>query len=146
MKTSSPLCNNITRKMASTVIQMRIGHAYTNSYLTRNPTTGIQRQCGCGNRNQTPEHLLLHCQNEPMKINRKALEKAIDPQLLNWITAIHSNPGLRATIDTFLTPTKVATRKWTPTRTSKETNQRHSLVLYNDEIGERHAEREEDGD
>ena len=58
------LRNHSSRKLVSTVIQMRTGHGYNRQYLARIPTSSIKSPlCPCGYRRQSPRHLLLDCKN-----------------------------------------------------------------------------------
>src|SRR6266852_7757011 len=70
------LRNHKSRRIVSTLIQMRTGHGYNRAYLSRIPATKITRpKCPCGYRSQTPKHLLLYCKFH--KHQRKAMQKAI---------------------------------------------------------------------
>ena len=62
------LRNHPSRKLVSTVIQMRTGHGYNRQYLARIPTSSIESPlCPCGYQKQSPRHLLLDCKNYKTK-------------------------------------------------------------------------------
>jgi len=143
LKPSAPLRGNIPRRTASTITQMRTGHGYTKSYLARIPTNNIEdSKCKCGFNNQTPQHLLLECGQEPLPAHRKALKAALKPMPLTWRTAMHTNAGLATTIATFLIPTQIATRNWTLQQPEENRYPHQGLHLYNDEEEENERERE----
>jgi hypothetical protein len=104
------LRNHPSRKLVSTVIQMRTGHGYNRQYLARIPSSSIDSpKCTCGYRKQTPEHLLLYCKH--YKTQRKRLKQQIKPFPLTWQTAMHTGKGLQGVLE-FLGETGVGTRKW----------------------------------
>ena len=53
------------RPTIATVIQLRTGHGFFNSYLFEKPNNTVTtRYCTCTRGNiQTPDHLLMHCRN-----------------------------------------------------------------------------------
>jgi ribonuclease HI len=53
--------HRISRKMASLIFQMRVGHAPFNSYLHRFQKTDSARCPACGDPKETAEHFLLLC-------------------------------------------------------------------------------------
>ena len=56
------LQNHSSRKLVSTIIQMRTGHGYNRQYLARIPSSNIDSPiCPCVYRKQSPRHLLLDC-------------------------------------------------------------------------------------
>jgi ribonuclease HI len=104
------LRNHPSRKLVSTVIQLRTGHGYTRQYLTRIPSSDISSAtCPCGYRKQTPEHLLLNCKY--YKTQRKTLKSKMNPLPALWQTAMHTSRGLAATLP-YLEDTGVGTRTW----------------------------------
>jgi ribonuclease HI len=99
-----------SRKLISTIIQLRTGHGYTRAYLSRIPSTEIESPaCTCGYHHQTPKHLLLECRL--YNTERKQLKRDIRPLTLTWQTAMHTTRGLQATM-TFLQSTGTGTRSW----------------------------------
>lgn len=130
----------INRQTTSTISQIRTGHPHTNFHLSRVPTTDLPHSCKCKNQNQIPENLVLYCPDAILKAQRNILKQAIKAQPVNWRTAMHTNPGLAATIIHFLEPTKVEIQNWTPKATNAEKNQRQGLGLYNDVVGENDRE------
>jgi ribonuclease HI len=104
------LRNHPSRRLVSTVIQMRTGHGYNRNYLARIPSSTIDSPtCPCGYRKQTPEHLLLHCKH--YRTERKTLTQKMKPLPPLWRTAMHTTRGLAATLK-FLEDTGVGTRTW----------------------------------
>jgi hypothetical protein len=72
-----------SRKLISTIIQLRTGHGYTCSYLSRILSTEIESPaCTCGYHCLTPKHLLLEC--KLYNIECKQLKKDIRPLPLTW--------------------------------------------------------------
>ena len=51
----------ISRKTASTIFQLRVGHAPLNAYLHRFEKVDSAQCPACGHPKETPEHYLLHC-------------------------------------------------------------------------------------
>jgi hypothetical protein len=99
-----------SRKLISTIIQLRTGHGYTRSYLSRIPSTEIESPaCTCGYHHQTPKHLLLEC--KLYNTEHKQLKKDIRPLPLTWQRAIHTTRGLQAMM-TFLQSKGAGTRSW----------------------------------
>lgn len=61
-KKLDPMFATAPKRNSSRVVQVRSGHGYFNSYLFDKSRSQIQTPgCPCGNRRQTPEHLVLHC-------------------------------------------------------------------------------------
>ena len=54
---------SITRKTASTIFQLRVGHAPLNVYLHRFKKVDSPQCPACGDPSETPEHFLLRCPN-----------------------------------------------------------------------------------
>jgi hypothetical protein len=104
------LRNHPSRRLVSTVIQMRTGHGYNRNYLARIPSSTIESPvCPCGYRKQTPEHLLLHCKH--YRTERKTMIRKMKPLPPLWRTAMHTSRGLAATLK-YLEETKVGSRTW----------------------------------
>jgi hypothetical protein len=53
--------DNILRKIASTIFQLRVGHVPLNLYLHRFKITDSAQCPACGHPKETPEHYLLNC-------------------------------------------------------------------------------------
>ena len=51
----------ISRKTASAIFQLRVGHAPLNDYLHRFKKVESSQCPACGHPKETPEHYLLHC-------------------------------------------------------------------------------------
>ena len=51
----------VSRKTASTIFQLRVGHAPLNDYLHRFKKVESAQCPACGHPKETPEHYLLHC-------------------------------------------------------------------------------------
>jgi ribonuclease HI len=102
---------SLHRYDSSTIVQLRTGHGYFNSYLASVKSTAQKTirfmHCQCGAPNQTPEHLLLYC----IRYNpaRKQLRDAIHPLRLSLPNLLHTPVGLKGLI-AFLQETKVAKR------------------------------------
>ena len=72
------LQNHPSRKLVSTIIQMRTGHGYNRQYLARVPTSNVDSPtCPCGFRKQWPQHLLLDCKY--YKTKRRRMKQKIKP-------------------------------------------------------------------
>ena len=52
---------NISRKAASAIFQLRVGHALLNQYLYRFKKVDSPQCPACGHPKETPEHFLLQC-------------------------------------------------------------------------------------
>lgn len=103
-----------TKLVFSTILQMKIGHGYFRSFQRKlsiwmnndkfsdNLCTGNCREI------QTPEHLILHCQNYGTQINelKNSLNSPVNFQIL-----MNTKNGLKNLVK-FLQLTKIATRKW----------------------------------
>lgn len=74
---TSPLRGPISRGTASTTTEIWTGHPYTNSNLSKIPSTDMPYCCKCEDHNQTPEHLLLYCPNAILKAQRMIFKQAI---------------------------------------------------------------------
>ena len=53
--------DDIPRKIASTIFQLRVGHVPLNRYLHRFKITDSAQCPACGHLKEKPEHYLLHC-------------------------------------------------------------------------------------
>jgi ribonuclease HI len=67
---------NITRKAASIISQLRIGHAPLNAYLHRFKRVDSARCPACGAAEETTEHFLLKC--EAYAYERQTLKKKLE--------------------------------------------------------------------
>ena len=104
------LRNHPSRKLVSTVIQMRTGHGYNRQYLARIPSSTIESPtCPCGYRKQSPRHLLLDCKH--YKTQRRRMKQKIKPLPLTWHTAMHTGKGLQVVLE-FLETTGVGSQSW----------------------------------
>ena len=104
------LQNHPSRKLVSTVIQMRTGHGYNRQYLARIPTSNIESPiCTCGYRRQSPQHLLLDCKY--YKTARRGMKQKIKPLPLTRHMAMHTGKGLQEVLE-FLDTTGVGSRTW----------------------------------
>jgi hypothetical protein len=95
---------------SSTIVQLRTGHGYFNSYLATKSTARKKipsTRCNCRAPDQTPQHLLLYCirYNE----ERRQLRIAVHPLPLTMEVLLHTPPGTRALVD-FIKTTGVAKR------------------------------------
>ena len=104
------LRNHPSRKLVSTVIQMRTGHGGDRQYLARIPTSSIESQiCPCGYRRQSSGHLLLDCKY--YKPERRRMKQKIKPLPLTWHMAMHTGKGFQAVLK-FLERTGVGSWTW----------------------------------
>jgi ribonuclease HI len=94
------------RHLASTLYQLKFGHGYFRSYLSRLGHSTNNR-CYCGAK-ESPEHLLLSCPelSEARIELKRDLPAQISLQLL-----LHTSIGIEKTL-AFLARTKIATRAW----------------------------------
>ena len=101
---------DLPRFDSATIVQLRTGHGYFNSYLATKSTARKQipsERCQCGYAQQTPEHLILHCSR--YKEQRRHLHKAIRPLQETLLTTLHTTRGVAATVN-FIKQTSVAKR------------------------------------
>ena len=91
--------------MASTIHQLRLGHGYFRSYLTRLPNDDSPR-CQCSEPVQTAKHLLLGCPLYKEERERTGIGRETTLQSL-----LFTLKGTAALID-FIQETRVATRSW----------------------------------
>ena len=100
---------SIQKLEAARLTQLRTGHGYFNSYLSRIPTSNVETTaCPCGSRIQTPEHLILRCSrfNRPRNSLKKELGGGIP---LKMSTALYTPRGVKATLK-YLQVTQVGLR------------------------------------
>ena len=91
--------------IASTIHQLRLGHGYFRSYLTRLPNYN-STQCHCSEPVQTAKHLLLGCPTYREERKRAGIKR--DQTLQNLL---FTQKGTDTAID-FIQQTGVATRGW----------------------------------
>jgi ribonuclease HI len=96
---------NTNQTTASTIHQLRLGHGYFRSYLTRLPNYDSTR-CQCSEPVQTAKHLLLGCPIYREERKRAGIQRETTLQSL-----LFSQRGTAALID-FIQETGVATRRW----------------------------------
>lgn len=76
-----------TREIRAVPTRLMTGHSFSRLYLYRIPTIKITSPpCPYryGGSDQTPEHLVLYCQNDNLPAMRERLEKAVAPMHLVW--------------------------------------------------------------
>jgi hypothetical protein len=100
------------RILISTITQLRTGHGYFNSYLSKIPTSNVEdRGCSCsGTPPQTPAHLILRCQQHA---KARMIMRRETPRIpkLRLDLLLYTNMGAKA-LAKYLQTTKVATRRW----------------------------------
>jgi hypothetical protein len=98
----------LPRPMTSTIVQLRTGHGYFNSYLARIPNSGVQlKRCNCSPTPQTPKHLILDCKF--YQEQRKKLKKDLKGMPLSQSLVLHTSRGIQALAE-YLSNTRIATR------------------------------------
>ena len=110
LKLDAPL-RHTHRFDSSTIVQLRTGHGYFNSYLSSMKSSARKKipfpRYNCRAPRQTPEHLLLYCVR--FKEERKALRKAVGKLPWRLQTVLYTPVGLAAAI-AFIQQTGVAKR------------------------------------
>ena len=109
LKLDDPL-KLLPRFETSTIVQLRTGHGYFNSYLATKSTARTKipfTTCQCKAPDQTPKHLLLYCIR--YKEERQKLRKYTAPFLFTTYSILHSSKGVKA-LAAFLRHTMVAKR------------------------------------
>jgi hypothetical protein len=104
---TSAFFKKIDRHSFSTWIQLKTGHGYFKSYISR-VNSETDKRCHCGYYNQNPQHLLMDC-----KLYKKArkfhqLEKICKP----WRFSNLLSQKTEKVVLSFLKDTKIGTRKW----------------------------------
>ena len=92
----------ISRKTASLIFQLRVGHAPINQYLHRFKKVDNPQCLACGHPTETAEHIILHCpsyDHERWPLLQRAGSR------LPKITRILSSPKLLNTLANFLEAT-----------------------------------------
>ena len=95
---------------SNTIIQLRTGHGYFNSYLATKSTAHKKipsTRCNCRTPTQSPQHLLLYCIRYTEA--RRALRAAIRPLPFTMEILLHTPVGTSALVD-FVKSTGVAKR------------------------------------
>jgi ribonuclease HI len=96
------------KKIWSSYIQLKLGHGYFRSYLSRLSEYDSEL-CQICNTKENPEHLILHCQ----KYNqiRKQLKKEKELNQLSLKILFSSKKGQEFLFD-YIKQTSIATREW----------------------------------
>ena len=98
----------LPRNMTSTIVQLRTGHGYFNSYLGRIPNSGVLlKRCNCSPTPQTPKHLILECKF--YRDQRKKLKESLKGLPLYISTVLYSSRGIKALAE-YISNTRIATR------------------------------------
>jgi len=98
----------LPRNMTSTIVQLRTGHGYFNSYLVRIPSSGILlERCNCSPNPQTPKHLILECKFYSQQ--RKKLREDLKGLPLYLSTILYASRGIKA-LAGYISNTQIATR------------------------------------
>jgi hypothetical protein len=100
------------RTLISTVTQLRTGHGYFNSHLSKIPTSNVEDTgCSCsGSPPQTPAHLILRCPQHAKARMVMRRETCRIPNL-RLDLLLYTNMGAEA-LAKYLKTTKLATRRW----------------------------------
>lgn len=100
----------INKVLWSSFQQLKLGHGYFLSYLSKLPdyNTNICNKCDM-NQKQTPYHLILQCQDSSQA--RKNTIGKINPRDRN-LYYLFTNKAGQTTLIEFLKESKIASRKW----------------------------------
>ena len=109
----------------ATIVQLRTGHGYFNSYLATTKSSAHKKipseRCNCRAPHQTPEHLLLYCIRYSEE--RKTLRKSVRGLPWRLQTVLHTPKGASATV-VFLQQTGAAKRpnilQWASARETED--------------------------
>jgi hypothetical protein len=96
------------RENLSTFFQLKLGHGYFKSYLSRLPDFP-NANCDCNRGIQTPNHLIFNCRN--YKNERRKLKEKIQGFPFRENFLFNSKIGISALLE-FLEKTGIATRTW----------------------------------
>lgn len=116
-KTINPPITTTNREPGAVTTGLMTGHGFNRSYLHRIPTTKISSpKCPCKyTSDQTPEQLVLYCQNYNLPALQGKLKRAITPMNLAWGTGMHTKKGLTPAIEHLIGPSGIGTRGWVTT-------------------------------
>ena len=96
------------KKIQSAYIQLKIGHGFFRSYLSRLPEYNTEK-CQTCNTKENPEHLIMHCKK--YKKIRDQLKKEKNLNQLSLKILFSSKIGLEFLFE-YIKKTDIATRKW----------------------------------
>ena len=97
------------RRILTTITQLKLGHGYFKSYLSRLPQYNTDLCSGTCKEYQNPEHLLFKCNN--YKVEQRQLKNNISPLPTTIRTLLGTRKGLEE-VRKYLEKTKIATRQW----------------------------------
>ena len=102
------LSNNCSKMIFATIMQLKFGHDYFRSYLHRLKDYNSSKCTNRCNERQTPEHLLLNCNNyfEEIQIMKQSIDTTINLNIF-----FNTKIGNDILIN-FIFKNKIATRKW----------------------------------
>ena len=99
----------------ATFMQLKLGHGYFKSYLSR-ISTDKQKDCIKCKTRQSPEHLLLNCSlyKEEQKQLKQQMSESKRERKMRQVTLqqlFNTNRGIECTLK-YLKETRIATRRW----------------------------------